>query len=315
MGALAPAAAASRSTPGLSTSLQTRVVQSFPLPIAPDESEGPAPYSGPADNCRETPRSTLDRPDITKGPMIHVIYLLGADSPDQQLDTNGTLDCALEGQNRWLEDQIGKRWRMDQFELKVDTARGVKTVRALDVTFVRSSQPAAELGGATDIRDELIKLGFARTGKRYLTYVMAQYTTYCGDAIYPISLHPGERRDGVYAQVYLSSTNSCHAQHFGTRTKPSWSDAIAEQELLHTEGLAPIGAPHSCPVVLPFAHVCTAGLYYTEESVELDPERVDLMFPYISLPLSEKVIDRGNDDYFNHPFPFADLADSPYLID
>jgi hypothetical protein len=38
------------------------------------------------------------------------------------------------------------------------------------------------------------------------------------------------------------------------------------------------------------------------------------MYPYVTVPLSEKVLDRGNDDYFDHDLPLADLIDSPYLV-
>jgi hypothetical protein len=247
-------------------------------------------------------------------PSIHVVYLVAADSPDQLLDVDGTLNCTTQAQNHWMLEQSGLKWNFDTF-LYERTRNGHKKVtEAIDVTFVRSALPAAELGGATEVREELMRLGFAQPGKRYLTYVMAKYTTFCGDAIYPISTPAEEPPDGIYAQVYLSATGACNAQWFGRPGNASWSDAIAQQELVHTEGLTAIGAPHSCPMVLPFAHVCTAALFYTGEGLDLDPERVDLMFPYVSVPLSEKVLDRGRDDYFDHDLPLTDFIDSPYLV-
>lgn len=290
------------------------VARSLPYPLSPGEQRTPSGAVGTPRSCPDQPRSEIDRPDIVEGPSIHVVYLVAADSPDQLLDTSGTFNCTMEAQNMWMEEQSGRRWNLDVFEFTRSDHGRKTTARALDVTFARSELPAAELGGATAVRDELIRLGFAQPDKRYLTYVMGPYTTSCGDAIYPVGLHPGERRDGAYAQVYLSSTNACNAQWFGTPGNPSWSDAIAQQELLHTEGLTAIGAPRSCPTILPFAHICTAALFYTEESLELDPERLDLMYPYMSVPLSQKVLDRGHDDYFDHDLPLADLADSPYLV-
>lgn len=287
------------------------VVRSLPLPGTETRSHDPVLVAA-SETCPPLPRSTEDRPDIVSGPSIHVVYLIAADSPDQLLDSSGTLSCTIRAQNRWMEEQSGSRWNFDVFRVPAGRRRPATT--AIDVTFARSTRPAAELGGATQVRDELIKLGFAQPGKRYLSYVMGQYTTFCGDAIYPVSTRPDEQVDGIYAQVYLSSTNSCNAHWFGTPGNPSWSDAIAQQELLHTEGLAAMGAPHSCPMILPFAHICTGALFYTEESLELDPERIDLMYPYVTLPLGEKVLDRGHDDYFDHGLPLADLAESPYLI-
>jgi hypothetical protein len=264
--------------------------------------------------CLDLPRSTVDRPDHVAAPSVHVVYLVAADSPDQLLDATGTLNCTIRAQNDWMQEQSGSRWNFDTFLYEHIKNGRRKVVEALDATFVRSALPASELGGASIVRDELMRLGFSQPGKRYLTYVMGKYTTFCGDAIYPVSAHADERPDGIYAQVYLSSTNACNAQWFGRPGEASWSDAIAQQELLHTEGLTPIGAPHSCPMVLPFGHICTAALFHAGGSLELDPERADVMYPYVTLPLSEKVLDRGNDDYFDHDLPLADLVDSPYLI-
>jgi hypothetical protein len=39
------------------------------------------------------------------------------------------------------------------------------------------------------------------------------------------------------------------------------------------------------------------------------------MFPFVTYPLKDKVLDRGHDDYYNHPFPTKDLADSPFWED
>ena len=307
---LAGVAGASQSAP---TGLETAVVGSLPLPASANGHPGVP--SSVAASCLDVPRSEVDRPDTVAGPSIHVVYLVAADSPDQLLDIDGTLNCTIQAQNEWMLEQSGLRWNFDTFSYAHTKNGRKKVTEAIDVTFVRSGLPAAELGGASQVRDELVRLGFAQPGKRYLTYVMAKYTTFCGDAIYPISGYSDDDRpDGIYAQVYLSAANACNAQWFGRPGNASWSDAIAQQELLHAEGLAAIGAPRSCPMVLPFAHICTAALFYTEESFDLDPERVDLMYPYVSLPLSEKVLDRGNDDYFDHRLPIRDLIDSPYLV-
>lgn len=314
--ALTPVAgAAVVSTDATARGMEGIIVRSLPAPgaLAGEHPEGTAAVRSPR-GCMDLPRSEVDRPDVVEGPSVHIVYLVAADSPDQLLDTRGTLNCTIKAQNQWLQEQSELRWNFDMFVHERHRKGRTSLIPAVDVTFARSSLPAAKLGGAAAVRDELIRLGFAQPEKRYLTYVMGQYTTFCGDAIYPLSVHADGHRDGVYAQVYLSSTNACNAQWFGKPGQPSWSDAIAQQELLHTEGLTAIGAPHSCPMVLPFAHICTAALFYTDGSVQPDPEQTDLMYPYVSLPLSQKVLDRGHDDYFGHDLPLGDLGDSPYLV-
>jgi hypothetical protein len=243
-----------------------------------------------------------------------VIYLVPSDSADEALDTKGTLACSVEAQNAWFEKASGGlRWRFDTFK---DPAKGKGAAREIaDVTFVRSMKPEADLVTSASVSEELRSLGFSDPNKRYLSYVASEAAA-CGDAIYPISLVPAGEVDGQYAQVYLKSPEGCKAEDFGTIAKPGFSEAIALQEIVHNDGLTPPSAPHGCMGGTPpgVAHVCTAVLFLTESNLHLDPERVDLMYPYVSVPLSEKVLDRGNDDYFQHPFPHLfDLEDSPYL--
>lgn len=257
--------------------------------------------------CTGGSRGATDRPDVYSGPMVHIVYLVPADAADESFDVNGTLECSIRGQNDWMRAQTGLEWRFDTY---ID-GRGREMV---DVSFVRSARPASQLSGATAVRSELQLLGFEVADKRYLSYVASgagQGT--CGDAFYPLVQEESIPVDGKYAQVYLNSADGCHARDFGSPTNPSWSEAIAQQELIHNDAMTPIGAPHSCGNNLPFAHVCTGPLWATEGVLNLDPERVDVMFPYVSGPLSGKVMDRGHDDYFRHPLPLIDLENSPYL--
>lgn len=306
-----PLLAANAAAPAIA--VQTRVVQTFPNPAAAATSRAKA--GGPTSrSCHRLPRSTRDRPDLQRGRLVHVIYLLPADADDEGLDTDGTLDCSARAQNRWFEKQSGGlRWRFDTFHTKVVKGGRTRRVEVTDVTFVRSSRPAESLTSAGAVRDELTELGFADPNKRYLSFVASEAGP-CGDALYPVLLG-GMWRDGQYAQVYLFSTEGCHAHEFGVPGTPSWAEAIAQQELIHNDGLTSPGAPHGCLGGIPpgIGHVCTGPLFATEGSVNLDPERVDVMYPYVSLPLSEKVLDRDNDDYFRHAFPHLfDLEDSPY---
>jgi hypothetical protein len=115
-------------------------------------------------------------------------------------------------------------------------------------------------------------------------------------------------REGRFAQVYLDSPSGCQAREFASGpTEPSFAEEIAQHEILHNESVVLATAPHQCWAFL--GHVCTLPLVLTQ----LDPEVADLMFPFAGLPLSSKILDRGHDDYFKHPFPAHDLADSAYL--
>ncbi|MDQ4123981.1 MAG: hypothetical protein M3134_00075, partial [Actinomycetota bacterium] len=56
-------------------------------------------------------------------------------------------------------------------------------------------------------------------------------------------------------------------------------------------------------------HVCTVAIPISS----LDPERFDVMYPYAGVPLAEKKLDIGHDDYFRHSLPIEDFVDSPFL--
>ncbi len=253
-------------------------------------------------DCAASPRAADDRPDVDPGHLVHVIYLVPSDAPDRRLDTDGRIDCSVRAQMRWfIEASEGLAWRIDTFVNDVGR-------RAIDITFVRAERTREELvyGGA--VADELRKLGFADRDKRYLSYVQAgDNRSVCGDAIYPLD-PTTEPVDGRYAQVYLESNERCGAMRFGVPGNPSISESIAQQELMHNDGLTPVGAPHTCAWSF-IGHICTSALMFTN----LDPERFDVMYPIISVPLSEKVLDIGHDDYYGHPWPIRDLSVSYYL--
>lgn len=308
-----PAAAADR------PALILLAAKTLPPPERAIPSFAPGQPSATASgNCYRLPRATKDRPDVQEGRLIHVIYLLHSDFRDESLDTRGIIDCSARAQNEWFQEASeGLRWRFDTFETKVKVGGKLKRVEATDVTFVRSKLMAIALANAFDVADELKKLGFFDPNKRYLSFVASESAS-CGDAIYPIGAPTSAQApvDGKYAQVYLFSDEACGAHDFGPPGAVSFAEMIAQQELIHNDGLTSLGAPHGCLGGVPpgIAHVCTGPLFLTEGNQNLDPERVDVMYPYISVPLSEKILDRGNDDYFRHPFPhLGDLEDSPYL--
>lgn len=299
---------------GSSFGFEVAIVRTLPAPApVPRPDRLGEPEARFARLCPKVPRATRDRPDIEDGPLVHVVYLVPDDFPDEKLDVNGTLHCSILGQQLWFREQSdGLEWRVDSFKTKVaDGGSRARTVEITDVSFVESALSGAALSGGSAVLRELQVRGFDEEDKRYLTYVASESAA-CGDALFPISSDPAA--DGKYAQVYLFS-EGCHSHDFGSPLEPGYPEMIAQQELMHNDALTPIGAPHTCLIVPPFAfaHVCTP-LVKTEGGLNLDPERIDVMYPYISVPLSEKLLDRGHDDYFQHLMPgVRDLDQSPYV--
>ncbi|HEX2296473.1 MAG TPA: hypothetical protein VHN37_14355 [Actinomycetota bacterium] len=286
------------------------IVGTLPLPVA--AADDPAPTAEGSADCLQLPRATADRDDFETGRQVHVVYLVPSDASDEGLDTDGTLECSLRAQNQWIAQQSGGlEWRFDTFLMETVAGGRTRTVAVPDITFVRSPQPAANLDNAGGVSAELAARGFDDPDKRYLAYVAAGGGGgACGDAYYPIpNLH--EPWSGQYAQVYLDASAGCGTRAFGTPGSPSLSESVAQQELMHNDGLTPIGAPHSCLNGSPpgFAHVCTVGLPVTN----LDPERFDVMYPFAGVPLSQKKLDIGHDDYFRHSLPLTRLESSPFL--
>lgn len=233
-----------------------------------------------------------------------------ADKPDEALDTLGVLEDSVRSQNRWMAEESGLRWRFDTFTFTA-THGGTgeqHAATAIDVSFVRSELPAAELDDGFAIRDELARLGFYDQDKRYLSYVAGGSGGVCGDAIAPILVAPDEVGDGKYAQVYLDSIEGCGARGFAQNPlEPSLTEAIAQHELVHNDGMVRLGAPHNCAISA--FHICTGPLALYPG---LDPEEPDLMYPFAGRSLAVKVLDRGRDDYFGD-LPYRGLEASPYL--
>lgn len=249
-------------------------------------------------------RSTVDRPDTTSGSKIHVIYFVPSDGQDNQLDVNGVLESSVASMNTFLQADIGRT-------LRLDTYLDGKTQR-LDVSFVRGEKTAADYSGSGDaiaaVTEELEHRGWNASGavKRYFVYYEgpAESSNICGTAYLSIA--------GGFAQwsvVWLGSTPGCGARDFGTpETGGGMSEAIALHENFHNEGMVPLTAPHQCWAFQ--FHLCSAAAGAALDS--LDPESVDLLFPFVTFPLRDKFVDPGRDDYYDHPFPYRDMADSPF---
>ncbi len=255
------------------------------------------------------PRSTVDRPDTQGGRLVHVVYFLPADKPDESLDVAGVLDVSVAAQNAWLaRESGGLKWRFDTFSFDATVDGATQRITAYDVTFVRSSRPASELHDISTIDDELVAAGLTQTDKRYLIYAAVDGNGSCGSAYYPLGQPTNSAADGKYAGVYLDSVAGCSARDFATSVgSPGMTETIAQQEIMHNDGVVPLSAPHQC---LPnYFHVCTPGLALTA----LDPERFDILFPFVGVPLRDKKLDLGRDDYFQALGTIRDLARSPFL--
>lgn len=255
------------------------------------------------------PRSEVDRSDYKTGRQLHIVYLVPAGMPDDRYDELGILEDSVRSMNVWMKQQTGnQQWRLDTYTFQ--PAGSPTPVSAVDVTFIDSTKPGAQLTGATNVQAELEAHGLNDENKRYLTYVASNYGGVCGDAWYPL-LPDSTPVDGQYSQVYLYSTDACRAREFAPNaTQPSFAETIAMQEMIHNDGMVPLVAPHDCVVsLLAFGHVCTGPLWATGQ----DPERFDVMYPYVGLPLNEKKLDEDHLDYYRHLAPYKDLEQGLYL--
>lgn len=250
-------------------------------------------------------RATADRPDVASGAQAHAIYFVPSDGVDQTLDTNGTIEDAVQSMNVWLEGQTGRHIRLDTYT--------DRRTQRLDVSFVRGLLTAAEYAATGDafttVTDELEARGWTAdpSQKRYYVYYEgpAEDPNICGTAF----VNTLGTSFAQWSVVWLGASPGCGARDFGTpETGAGMSESILLHESTHNEGLVRPESIHHC-WAFPF-HLCSAGAGAVLET--LDPEAVDLMFPFVTYPLRDKRLDPGNDDYYNHPFPTRDLYDSPY---
>lgn len=282
---------------------RARVVNFASTELAYHGSVGFAVVKGGGGNLKG--RATTDRPDAVLGAQLHAIYVIPADGVDEGLDTNGVIENAVLAMNGWLEGQSGGR------HFRLDTYVDRRTGPRLDVSFVRGNKTNAEYaadGTFEAVTTELEERGWTASPalKRYLVYYggPAENPNVCGTAFLPTI--------GDFAQwsvVFLDANPGCGARDFGTPAAGAGtSEAIALQELVHNEGIAPLQAPHQCWAFR--FHICTAAA--GARLGTLDPEAVDVMFPFVTFALRDKLLDPGHDDYFEHPFLHRDFSDSPY---
>jgi Divergent InlB B-repeat domain len=222
-------------------------------------------------------RVTTDRPDDVAGPQVHVLYAVPSDTPDRELDTNGTIERSVKSWQEWLKGQTGGRG------LRLDTFGGL-----LDISFVRLTRTKAEV--AADISlfySELRATPFTLESKLYAVY-------YDGDGLF--CGYGG----GPYPALLLQATDSrtgfpCPTTSLGL-IPPGWSDFAMLHEIVHSLGYVTDCAPHYA-----LAHVNDSDL--------------DLMWggsPWGDL--NSMQLDVGHDDYYLARIPGCpDLSGSRFL--
>jgi hypothetical protein len=250
-------------------------------------------------------RVTEDRPDIAVGSQAHAIYFVPSDATDQTLDTNGVLESSVQSMNAFLESQTGRHIRLDTYSDRGEAR--------LDISFVRGELTAAEYAATGDaftaVTDELEARGWNAdpSQKRYYVWYEgpAESANICGTAFV-------NTIGTSYAQwtvVWLGASPGCGARDFGTAAAGAgMSESILLHESTHNEGLVRPESIHHCWAFQ--FHLCSAAAGAALET--LDPESVDVMFPFVTFPLRDKLLDPGNDDYYAHSLPTRDLYDSPY---
>ena len=232
-------------------------------------------------------RALADRPDEITGPQVHILYVLPKDSPDQTLDTNGTIARSVAAFQTWLAGQtLGRRLRLDTYQGEPD------------ITFVRLRRTDAEMKThGKFIRDqieyELLASGFT-ANKLYAIYYGGGHDSSCGDGAWPPKLV------GNVASLYLHGTPPgfvpCDSNPLAPSVaQPGYFEFIILHEILHTLGIVPECAPNHT----------LAG--HTSD----DPH--DLMYQG-PLPWQPSVLDVGHNDYFGHGrSDCLDFAQSAFL--
>src|SRR5262245_33117869 len=99
-------------------------------------------------------RTVTDMPDDVSGPQVHFLYVVPADGPDGQLDTNGGMEQSIARIERWVVTHA------DNQGLRVDTHAGVP-----DITFVRLRHTDAQATASNPwplwvIGEDLVAAGF-----------------------------------------------------------------------------------------------------------------------------------------------------------
>ena len=159
------------------------------------------------------------------------MYVLPADGTDQSLDTDGTIETAIDSISYWF------RTETDGLDLRWDTYAG-----ELDVTFYRLSvvedSITVEVAYVRDrLERELRQDGVIGLHKQYMVFYDGGSTWSCGGGAWPPLLK------GVVSAVYLKGTPPnaapCNSNILGASAiAPGYLEFAMLHEFVHTIGLA-----------------------------------------------------------------------------
>lgn len=234
-------------------------------------------------------RTTVDRPDDSDLPQIHLVYALASDGVDRFFDTNGAIKTSVESVSYWFRTQSG------DLDLRWDTYNG-----ELDVTFFRldSDEKSITAWGAyvRDVLEQELKAAGAIQGnKQYMVFYDGASTYSCGGGPWPPLLY------GVVGALYLKglpdSPFPCDTNTLGaSSTAPGYLDIAMFHEFIHALGITPTCAPNQ----------------HSSGHVSDSPN--DLMWAGDAPWNLPPKLDIGNDDYFRHGNPDCpDLANVGYI--
>jgi hypothetical protein len=229
-----------------------------------------------------TGEETTDRPDVGTGALIHLVYAVPSDGPDDFVNVANALADDTAAITAWWHTQDATReprWDLATFP----------ACAALDISFVRLSDTGAAIAGTNRsgfarISELISRVPLAHRYKRYLIYYDGPpfNDDVCGTASGAFDRGPS------YAVVWIRACAGVER------------DAVAAHELLHALGAVPRGAPH------PFSPF---DLGHVGDSTQ------DVLYPQaqVGMTLADRVLDVNHDDYYAHPGGWPDIQDSAWL--
>ncbi len=269
---------------------------SVPTPTpTPTQIPTPTPIPTRAPTPTPTPvpigqRTTIDRPDDSDLPQIHLVYAIPADGVDRAFDTNGSIRTSIESISYWFNTESGG------LNLRWDTYKG-----ELDITFFQLAlnENTVTIFGAY-VRDvleqQLNAAGAIRPIKQYMVFYDGGSTYACGGGPWPPLLY------GVVSAMYLQGEPpgaiGCNTNQLGASPSvPGYLDIAMLHEFIHALGLASTCAPN----------------HHLSGHVSDSPN--DLMWAGDAPWNLPPRLDIGNDDYFRHGNPDCpDLANVGYIV-
>jgi hypothetical protein len=243
--------------------------------------------------CGTDAAATDREPEAAAGDQIHVIYAFPADGVDQFGVDAGPIVADISALDAWWRAQDPTRApRFDLYAFP-GCPPGIGQLDLARVQLPHTTawyQPLETRLGriSTDLSSP--PSAFADPAKKYLVYydgIVDQHRV-CG--ISP--QQPFSGGPSAYSVLFLGSACPPDLGSGG------FTASAAAHELLHNLGAVPFpGPPHGCfndP-----AHACDSTN--------------DVLYPILSHPLGEELLDAGHDDYYGHAGSWFDVQDSTWL--